>query len=125
VFVSIIVLNTQAKSLELILLVPLIINIDASILLFFLSHQKETSQPFFDAIKKQHAPSQEAVWLVYAGPLFAANRIIHSSLLASILLWCSMVLAGRGLGGAHHRSIRAVEDQPNYSFYSPRNQSID
>ena len=36
-----------------------------------------------------------------------------------------MVLAGRGLGGGHSRPIRAVEDQPDYSFYSPRDQAID
>jgi hypothetical protein len=35
-----------------------------------------------------------------------------------------MVLASRGLGGAHYRSTRAVKDQPDCPFHSKRNQAI-
>ena len=35
------------------------------------------------------------------------------------------MLAGRGSSGADHGSIRAVKDQPDYSFYNPRDQAID
>ena len=35
------------------------------------------------------------------------------------------MLAGRGLSGADHRPMRAVKDQPDYSFYNPGDQAID
>jgi hypothetical protein len=45
VFVTIVVLNTQVKSPDQVLLVALITKIDTSILLFFFRQLNETSQP--------------------------------------------------------------------------------
>ena len=40
------------------------------------------------------------------------------------LLW-SMVFAGRSLGNGHNWATRTVKDQPDHSFYSPGDQTID
>jgi len=45
VFVTIVVLNTQVKSPDQVLLVALITKIDTSILLFFFRQLNDTSQP--------------------------------------------------------------------------------
>ncbi|MDO9128561.1 MAG: hypothetical protein Q7U34_01720 [Anaerolineales bacterium] len=50
-FVTIVVLNTQVKSPDQVLLGALITKMDTSILLFFFRQLNDTSRPFLYAIK--------------------------------------------------------------------------